>query len=163
MKNKFNKNNGFTIIEVVLVLAIAGLIFVMVFVALPQLQRSQRDTARKNDASVIAAQVTTFSSNNRGALPADASVIRPYLTGNLSENTDEKKLILENYKNTNGRVDFSGDDNTPTIFDKPVIVLGAQCDTTGPTGVNMKVGTTRQFIVVVRLESGNGVYYCHQD
>lgn len=40
---------GFTIIEVVLVLAIAGLIFLMVFLALPALQRSQRDTQRKND------------------------------------------------------------------------------------------------------------------
>ena len=38
-KNK----KGFTIIEVVLVLAIAGLIFLMVFIALPALQRSQRN------------------------------------------------------------------------------------------------------------------------
>ena len=38
---------GFTIIEVVLVLAIAGLIFLMVFIALPALQRSQRDTERR--------------------------------------------------------------------------------------------------------------------
>ena len=36
---------GFTIIEVVLVLAIAGLIFLMVFVALPALQRGQREPA----------------------------------------------------------------------------------------------------------------------
>jgi prepilin-type N-terminal cleavage/methylation domain-containing protein len=38
------KAHGFTIIEVVLVLAIAGLIFLIVFLALPALQRSQRDT-----------------------------------------------------------------------------------------------------------------------
>ncbi len=38
---------GFTIIEVVLVLAIAGLIFLMVFIALPALQRAQRDSQRK--------------------------------------------------------------------------------------------------------------------
>ncbi len=41
------KEKGFTIIEVVLVLAIAALIFLMVFIALPALQRNQRDTARK--------------------------------------------------------------------------------------------------------------------
>ena len=39
-KNKYNLNPGFTIIEVVLVLAIAGLIFLMVFIALPAIQRS---------------------------------------------------------------------------------------------------------------------------
>jgi len=41
-----------------LVLAIAALIFLMVFVALPALQRGQRDTARKNDVQNIAAAVT---------------------------------------------------------------------------------------------------------
>ncbi|MCL2869540.1 prepilin-type N-terminal cleavage/methylation domain-containing protein, partial [Candidatus Saccharibacteria bacterium] len=41
-RNKhFKTRQGFTIIEVVLVLAIAGLIFLMVFIALPALQRSQ--------------------------------------------------------------------------------------------------------------------------
>ena len=46
-----NRKSGFTIIEVVLVLAIAGLIFLMVFVALPALQRTQRDAQRKQDMS----------------------------------------------------------------------------------------------------------------
>jgi prepilin-type N-terminal cleavage/methylation domain-containing protein len=41
--------SGFTIIEVVLVLAIAGLIFLLVFLALPGLQRSRRDAQRKSD------------------------------------------------------------------------------------------------------------------
>ena len=36
---------GFTIIEVVLVLAIAGLIFLAIFITLPALQRAQRDQA----------------------------------------------------------------------------------------------------------------------
>jgi hypothetical protein cdiviTM7_02704 len=45
LRKKFQKN-GFTIIEVVLVLAVAGLIFLMVFLALPALQRSQRDTRK---------------------------------------------------------------------------------------------------------------------
>lgn len=45
---------GFTIIEVVLVLAIAGLIFLAIFIALPALQRAQRDQARKNDVGLVA-------------------------------------------------------------------------------------------------------------
>ena len=69
-KHKYNHNishqPGFTIIEVVLVLAIAGLIFLMVFVALPALQRSQRDAARKNDIAMIASAVKNWQSNNRG-------------------------------------------------------------------------------------------------
>jgi prepilin-type N-terminal cleavage/methylation domain-containing protein len=63
------KYNGFTIIEVVLVLAIAGLIFLMVFLALPALQRAQRDTQRKEDISRFMTAVTHYEANNRGAIP----------------------------------------------------------------------------------------------
>ena len=64
------KKNGFTIIEVVLVLAIAGLIFLMVFIALPALQRNQRDTQRKNDISRLQGALQNYQSNNRGKLPS---------------------------------------------------------------------------------------------
>ena len=67
---KFNKNKnnfkGFTIIEVVLVLAIAGLIFLMVFLALPALQRSQRDTQRKNDVAMVVTTLHNWKANNKG-------------------------------------------------------------------------------------------------
>jgi len=65
------QKRGFTIIEVVLVLAIAGLIFLMVFLALPALQRNQRNTARRQDVGVVSAAVQTFMSNNRGRTPQD--------------------------------------------------------------------------------------------
>ncbi|MBR2855425.1 type II secretion system protein [Candidatus Saccharibacteria bacterium] len=60
---------GFTIIEVVLVLAIAGLIFLMVFVALPALQRSQRDTQRRDDMARLITAVQNYMSNNRNRVP----------------------------------------------------------------------------------------------
>ena len=65
------KEKGFTIIEVVLELAIAGLIFLMVFIALPALQRNQRDTQRKNDLSRAQTAINNYQSNNRNALPSD--------------------------------------------------------------------------------------------
>ena len=73
MKRKSNNKlstKGFTIIEVVLVLAIAGLIFLMVFIALPALQRSQRDVRRKKDIELLYAQLIEYRSNNSGNLPA---------------------------------------------------------------------------------------------
>jgi prepilin-type N-terminal cleavage/methylation domain-containing protein len=68
-KFKNNYTQGFTIIEVVLVLAIAGLIFLMVFVALPALQRNQRDTQRKNDMARLKTAIESYKANNRGQLP----------------------------------------------------------------------------------------------
>lgn len=64
---------GFTIIEVVLVLAIAGLIFLMVFLALPALQRSQKDSQRQRDVGNVTAQIQKYQQNNNGRLPADGS------------------------------------------------------------------------------------------
>ncbi|HET8884645.1 MAG TPA: type II secretion system protein [Candidatus Saccharimonadales bacterium] len=66
-----NNEKGFTIIEVVLVLAIAALIFLMVFIALPALQRSQRDTQRKNDLARAQTALQNYQSNNRNRLPTN--------------------------------------------------------------------------------------------
>lgn len=70
MKNVVAKKRGFTIIEVVLVLGIAGLIFAMVFIALPTLQRNSRDAQRREDMATFATALKKFQTNNRGALPA---------------------------------------------------------------------------------------------
>lgn len=83
MKQNIQDKKGFTIIEVVLVLAIAGLIFLMVFIALPALQRNQRDTQRKNDIGRVQTAVNSYQSNNSGKLPTfnDAFATK-YLTVN---------------------------------------------------------------------------------
>ncbi|MCL4358174.1 type II secretion system GspH family protein [Patescibacteria group bacterium] len=69
MKLKIKKHNGFTIIETMIVLAIAGLIMLIVFLAVPALQRSARNTSRKNDAGNISSAINTWISNNDGSLP----------------------------------------------------------------------------------------------
>ena len=70
-KDNTKAKKGFTIIEVVLVLAIAGLIFLMVFVALPALQRSQRDTQRRDDMARFIAQLAQYQANNNGKVPSE--------------------------------------------------------------------------------------------
>lgn len=70
MNTKLQQRRGFTIIEVVLVLAIAALIILMVFIAWPALQRTQRDQARKSDVALIGSTISTFKSNNKGKLPS---------------------------------------------------------------------------------------------
>ena len=65
-KNQNSTKKGFTIIEVVLVLAVAGLIFLMIFLALPALQRSQRDTERKQDIAMLVTALQNWKAANRG-------------------------------------------------------------------------------------------------
>jgi prepilin-type N-terminal cleavage/methylation domain-containing protein len=66
------KEKGFTLIEIVLVLAIAGLILLMVFLAVSGAQKSRRDTQRKNDLARVAAQVENYASNSAGVYPTAA-------------------------------------------------------------------------------------------
>jgi len=69
MKNLKKDNKGFTIIEVLIVLAIAGLIMLVVFLAVPALQRNARNTQRKSDVSSVLGAVGEYVANNTGALP----------------------------------------------------------------------------------------------
>ncbi len=42
----------------------------MVFIALPALQRNQRDTQRKNDMARLNTAIENYKSNNKGSLPS---------------------------------------------------------------------------------------------
>ena len=148
------KGKGFTIIEVVLVLAIAGLIFMMVFIALPALQRSQRDTARKQDLSRLQTALTSYQSNNRNALPS----------GTGAETTSWPSFVTR-YIRTAGDTftDPTGSDyilsttaTLPTDFDStnPVIVatVGATCN-----GESLTTGQgSRKVAFQMKLE-GSGI------
>lgn len=149
-----NSMKGFTIIEVVLVLAIAGLIFLMVFIALPALQRNQRDQARKNDVSVVAAAVTSYSSNNRGAFP-DAGDLAGYLD-DLSDNS----MTTSGEPNVVVPDDTSGVTSASPPDSQIMVIKGKVCGTVNNSSATLTNGTARQFVVVTKLESGNGQYYC---
>ncbi len=79
--NIAKKQKGFTIIEVVLVLAIAGLIFMMVFIAYPAVLRTTHDSARKTSLVKAKEAIASYAQNNRGNLPTlNDAFIASYLT-----------------------------------------------------------------------------------
>jgi prepilin-type N-terminal cleavage/methylation domain-containing protein len=69
VQNLRKSNKGFTIIEVLIVLAIAGLILLIVFLAVPALQRNSRNTQIRNSAASVLGGVSEFVSNNNGQMP----------------------------------------------------------------------------------------------
>jgi prepilin-type N-terminal cleavage/methylation domain-containing protein len=142
------KSRGFTIIEVVLVLAIAGLILLMVFIALPALQRGQRDTARKNDVSLVASAYTTAKSNTRSGVAVTTASLKTYVT-DVSENTTPGLIAV-------------GAKTLKIVKPGEVIVVPATtCGTSGPNGAVAFVdGTPAQFTVVTQLEGGSKSGYC---
>lgn len=66
LKQLRKRTEGFTIIEVMIVLAIAGLIMLIVFLAVPALQRNSRNTQRKSDIGRIGAAAQEVLNNNGG-------------------------------------------------------------------------------------------------
>lgn len=74
MKKLQKQEKGFTIIEVLIVLAIAGLILLIVFLAVPALQRNSRNTQYKNQVSTYLGAVNEWMNNNNGIPPATANV-----------------------------------------------------------------------------------------
>ena len=141
---------GFTIIEVVLVLAIAGLIFLMVFVALPALQSGQRDTARKNDVGSVATAVSNYTANNRGNFPT-TSQLASYAE-DISTNSTAPVVTP-----FNATVDVKESEIK--------VVQKAKCSTTnkaenGVATQELDPGTANQFVVITYLESGGGTSFC---
>ena len=72
-KNLKKRAEGFTIIEVLIVLAIAGLIMLIVFLAVPALQRNQRNTTRNTEAARWAGAVTECLGNRNNQIASCAA------------------------------------------------------------------------------------------
>lgn len=126
-KNNTNFKEGFTIIEVVLVLAIAGLIFLMVFVALPALQRSQRDTARRNDMSRVDTSLIQYQTNNQDTGNGDLPVKSDWTAPSADDLTKAGKFYVGETEGcgTNVACKFiqrymnAGTDSTTNTFKDP--------------------------------------------
>jgi len=116
------EQKGFTIIEVMIVLAIAGLILLIIFLAIPALQRNSRNTQRKQEAGTLGAAYSEFVNNHGGANPANASDVY----GNA-------KLTFYNTGNIKFESLSSGTtalSKAPADTDSVDIIVNAKCDPT---------------------------------
>jgi prepilin-type N-terminal cleavage/methylation domain-containing protein len=136
LNKQTKKQSGFTIIEVMIVLAVAGLIMAIVFLAIPALQRSNRNTQRKNDATRLAGLVAEYNSNNNGQLP-------PNVAAALNTPT-------WSYFTTVSISTFAALPATAPNSDTMYLVTGAKCGAT--TSAVPLAGTARQTAVYYGIE-----------
>lgn len=80
LKKLLKKDQGFTLIEVVIVLAIAALIILIVLLAISGAQRTRRDTTRQSDVGSIAAAAEAYASNHNGDYPNSQALLDGALT-----------------------------------------------------------------------------------
>lgn len=139
MSNLIKKEKGFTLIEIVLVLAIAGLLLVIVFLAVQGAQRSRRDSQRQQDAARMLSAIEACAANNSGAYgPCDT--------------TAELITAPNNYFNpatvVGGAGNYSAGGGAASVTNFNVTV-GNECN-----------GTARATAVAVRVGQEAGAAYC---
>ncbi len=165
LQNLKKKQEGFTIIEVMIVLVIAAVILLIVFLAVPALQRNSRNTQKKNIAADIAAAVGEFSTNNNG-VPLTESI------SSCSGTCDAKSILgLVNTNNVISTVEIKNctqiygvicGESDPGSDDKVFVVLGssssggANCFATDPRYAAATT-TPKQFAVTYRVETPDSV------
>jgi prepilin-type N-terminal cleavage/methylation domain-containing protein len=150
-KSKAESEKGFTIIEVMIVLAIAGLILLIVFLAIPALQRNSRNTQRKTDVANTAGAVNEYVSNNSGKLPTSAAVFQSDVMNNVK---------LGYYP---AITDITYASTLPATLpaanaDKAYVYGATKCNGNTPA-----TGTTRQAAVVFWVEAQSGTTAQCQD
>ena len=169
-----SKKIGFTIVEVSLVLGIAGLIFMMVFIALPTLQRNQRDAQRREDMIILEDAIKNYQKNNRGALPTikdalvsgDTAKSGGYADGQYTKTWAGlyRDYLRDTFKDPSGQnynlnittciKDSNGFcSQTVTVQPTVLVLLQASCNGEKPEWVS----NPRRLAILYKLEGG-GIY-----
>lgn len=168
LKNKkWPSGRGFTVIEVVLVLAIAGLIFLMVFLALPALRVGQRDQQRRSDAAMLRATMEEWRVNSGGSV----------IDSQADIDSVETMFAREHKDPTSGQpyniIFYSSHTNHESVVDPPLgsiaFVSAHVCgsDAANGTGPHNTLITShpsdpndtnlKRFALLMRYEGGNVV------
>ena len=151
---------GFTIIEVALVLAVGAMIFLVVFLAVPALQRNSRNDARKRDVSSVVEAIADYSANNAGdkltngdqydGSPVTATKLGRYLD-KLSNNTS--KVTVK----TGTAGPLSSSDLNAEGSDTISIYTGVKCK----GNEEVEKGSARSYAVVGVMENASTfTHYC---
>ncbi|MCA9347457.1 type II secretion system protein [Candidatus Saccharibacteria bacterium] len=161
--NKFQK--GFTIIEVMIVLAIAGVIIAAVLIAVPQLQKNQRNSSRRAILGRVKTEIDNYIGNNNGTVPSSNAFASSNNCSSATPGTFVTKYLnpTSSFTDPNGSAvsycvwsaagnlpaNASGSTAAAVMYAAGHICSGESLDTTG---------TSRQYAVAIGLEGG--ATYC---
>lgn len=143
--------DGFTIVETMIVLALAGFILFLVLGAIPALQRSSRNNQRRQDVQNILQIISHYELNNSGNVPSQA-VLRSLLN---------PRDRLTYYQPTDVTLTLPG--LTPNLITTPnaatinnvLIRNRAKCEGTGGTASNRGAGYS-DIVAQYRIETLGG-------
>lgn len=160
---------GFTIIEVLIVLAIAALILLIVFLAVPALQRNNRNTQRKNDVSNVLGAISEFNANKNGRMPSHYNAeTGEFLLDNTAHDGEGVTPKIGFY--AANEIEFANNNN-PMSFTNPIpsdnasrmyVKTGAKCNTAGSDFGGAGASSRTIAVVYVIETSGGSTSVCQE-
>lgn len=145
---------GFTIIELMIVLAIGGVILGLVLFAIPALQRNARNQQTRLDVSNLVGLLNDYQTNNNGGLPTWVS--HENSTGYVNMGTGP--VVTASSTNNIGRIRAGVTITTvsaatmPTALGSYNIAIGFKCGSNGTIGA----ASNRSIAVGYLIETGGG-------
>lgn len=136
------QTKGFTIIEVLIVLAIAATIILIALQAVPALNRNSRNTKRKTDIANLVSAINEYAGNNSGTLPTAASD----MTANVKFQQYSTSSVTSSPLTASGTVANPNSDTAITV------VPGGVCDTSTTNVGGATYSSARNFVVLYTLE-----------
>ena len=165
MSSTFSKHRqaGFTIVEVMIVLAVAGLILLLTLQAIPTLQRNSRNNQRKQDVSAILEAVSHYELNHSGAMPDDcgAGSGQPecIAAGGPLRNTDlsyyfDPDATTDTTISIKTRAQTDGLPGLPDDIQKVAVYNYLRCDVDNPGNPTSTAAGFRNVVALYTIESG---------
>lgn len=149
---------GISVVETMIVLAIGGLIMMIVFQAVPALQRTNRNSQRKQDVATILRRVNNYELNNSGNFPDSTTndAAKSFLSGAILTYYDDASnvVLVNNGPQTTG--DASGIATTSATNAHKVYVYNYyRCDDNTVGSANRIGAGYSDVVALYMIESGD--------
>ena len=147
-------NAGFTIIEMLIVLAIAGLILMIVFLAIPSLERNSRNNQRVEDVQTILGAVSHWELNNSGNVP-NTSATPP---DNFLQNYTSRLTYYDPVTGVTSMTLTPGGNPpaSPPDIEKVYVYNYEKCDATVLSGYTSQGAGYNDVVALYAIETGSG-------
>jgi prepilin-type N-terminal cleavage/methylation domain-containing protein len=147
---------GFTIVEMMIVLAIAGLILLIVFEAIPALERNSRNNQRKQDVQTVLAAVSHWELNHSGNVPnTPGDNFLQYFTNKLSYYDPVSGVSVQTL--TPGQVAPNNPVNTANL-EKVHVYNYQKCSAIGTGGSTPQGAGYNDVVAIYEIETGKGTF-----
>lgn len=148
---KKQNQKGFTIIEVLIVLAIAAVIMLVVFLAVPALQRNSRNNQRASEANLVVSGVNDCLTNRNGNVAScTTAAVRATVDQSTFQQLSTTSAFVVNTTDNTASYDYVAS----VTSTQGAVIFGVKCD---PAAANFLAdGTARQFVFIYQTETASG-------